>query len=468
VKRPADRRTLRTLPFAEWRARRAAHGRHAPLLGRHFDEGDLRLADLRFDASPAADQLWELLLSEEDRLAAARRAGCRLVGTMKDLGTVPVMAFALPGVVAFYPDGAWWTPCLMRHGDGLFALADDLGVDDSFCPVRAMLGAFVNRRHFPLPDLLTCSTGAVCDDFAAIAQRLEGLGHEVLWWEMPRRRQPEEGEPATRLPGGIEAPAAQVRAVAAELARLRDALGRLAGRPLTDALLAAGVRAANRVRADLAALRETVFTAPRAPLPALELLVAEMLIIHFCSDRQAAGRVLAALGREAGRRVAARRGYGREDDVRLFWVNPVADLRAMLLVEECGARLCGTDFLFTHALDPVPETRPPLEGLARSALADPMVGPAAQRAGRIAAEMRRLGAEALVISRIPGASHCAHEGEVIAAAVSRQADVPCVEIEVPSMADALVPALRTRLEALTETARDARRRGKRQGRGEET
>jgi hypothetical protein len=444
---------LQTLAFDAWR-RRCADA--APALGRHYDEGDTRLADLRFDPSPAADRLWELLLSEEGRLADARRKGYKLVGAMKDLGTVPVMAFALPNVVAFYPDGAWWTPCLRQQADGLFALADALGVDASFCPVRAMLGAFASGKHFPLPDLLTCSVGAVCDDFSAIAQRVEGLGHPILWWEMPYRRVPDAGEPAVALAGGLEAPASQVEVVRSELARVREALAALSGQALSDERLAQGIRAANRIRATLRALREIVFLAPRSPLPALELLIAEMLIIHFCSDRHAAGQALAELRDEAARRVAAGRGYGREDDVRLFWVNPVADLRAMQVVEACGARLCGTDFLFTHALDPIREDLPPLDSLARSALADPMAGPSEQRAARIVSDMRRLGSEALVISRIPGASHCAHEGAQIADSVRRQLGVPCIELEVPSSSDPFAAVVQTRLEALVEAARAAR------------
>ena len=76
-------------------------------------------------------------------------------------------------------------------------IADSLGVDESFCPVRAMLGAFVTGAHFPIPDLLTCSVGATCDDFSAIAQRPNGLGHPILWWEIPHRRAPEPGSRPT-------------------------------------------------------------------------------------------------------------------------------------------------------------------------------------------------------------------------------------------------------------------------------
>ena len=39
----------------------------------------------------------------------------------------------------------------------------------------------------------------------------------------------------------------------------------------------------------------------------------------------------------------------------MFWINPVADLRIMNLIEDVGGRICGTDYMFTHALDPIPE-----------------------------------------------------------------------------------------------------------------
>ena len=133
---------------------------YAGPLARHVEDGDRRLLKLLYDDSAAALRLWNFLLTEEDRLREARAAGKKIVGTMKDLGTVPVMAYALPNVVAFYPDGAWWTPCVMELSEGLFGIAQSLGLGDAMCPVRAMAGAFVNRAHFPLPDLLTCSVGA--------------------------------------------------------------------------------------------------------------------------------------------------------------------------------------------------------------------------------------------------------------------------------------------------------------------
>jgi hypothetical protein len=436
--------------------REPAYG--GPLRRHVVREKDFRLQQLQFDNSPAALRLWNFLLTENQRLHQARANGDKIVGAMKDLGTVPVMAYALPDVRAFYPDGAWWTPCLMECGDKLLQQADGMGIDASFCPVRAMLPAFENGRHFPRPDLLICSVGAICDDFSAIAQRLQHLGHSIVWWEIPRRRQPALGEMGCALPGNLAAPKIQVDCVRRELWRVCQALGQLAGKTLDDGSLAAGIRAANQARRLLDSLRRTVYSAPAAPLPALEMLVAEMLAIHFCSDRGEAIAVLDDLLAEVQSRVRQNQFVVSADAARVFWVNPVADLRAMNLLEELGGRICGADFMFTHALDLIPEDLPPLEALARAALADPMVGPASDRAARIVRECRANRAEAAVVSRIPGASHCAREGEVILEIVRRELGIPAIELEIPPVCDAMRPTLGSRIQALVETARARRTR----------
>ncbi len=425
-------------------------------LSRHVNDGDLRLRNLRFDNSPAALRLWNFLLTEDDRLHEARARGRLLVGAMKDLGTVPVLAFSFPNVTAFYPDGAWWTPCVMEMSDSLFAIADSHGIHESFCPVRAMIGAFVNGEHFPIPDLLVCSAGATCDDFSAIAQRIHAMGHPVFFWEIPHRRRPDPGESFVTLPGGFQAPRALVDFVRDELERVKSTLEEKTGQTLDDAALLAGIRRVNRVRALLGELRDTVFGSDSVLLPALEMLIAEMLAIHFCSDLEESIAVLTELVVEVRSRAHAGASVLPPDRVRLFWVNPVADLRMMNRVEELGARVCGTELLFSHALDPIPEELPSMEALARMALADPMAGSAWDRAERIRRDATRYRAEAVVISRIPGASHCATEGEIIARHLRESLGLPVVEVEVPPISDALAPAIANRLEALLETARARR------------
>ncbi|MFW5858613.1 MAG: 2-hydroxyacyl-CoA dehydratase [Planctomycetota bacterium] len=455
----------RLLDLAGWDARhKALHaaGLEEPAYGgplrRHAEQGDTRLSRLRFDDSPAALRLWNFLLSEEDRLRRARADGAVLVGALKDLGTVPVIACAHPALRAFYLDGAWWLPCVMELSAGLLRFADDMGLDQSFCPVRALLGAYHAAGHYPRPDTVVCDVGATCDDVSAIAQRLAGTGVAIEWWEMPHRRSPDADETAVALPGGLHAPAVQVAQVHDELARLTAHLAGLAPDPITPAMLRDSIVATNRVRSALARLRELAFTAPRCPLPALELLIAEMLAIHFCSDRDECIAVLDDLLATVTDRVRANHGHFAADAVRVFWVNPVADLAVMNLLEDCGGRLCGTEFLFCHAIDPIPEDLPPLEALARSALADPMVGPTADRAARVVRDAQRYGAEAVVISRIPGASHCAWEGAQIAGHCAAVLGIPVVEIEVPPVSDASTSQVRTRLEALVETARGRRRK----------
>ncbi len=408
-------------------------------LSRHAEDGDQRLLKLRYDNSPAALRLWNFLLTEEDRLLQARNFGKKLIGAMKDLGTVPVMAYSFENLLAFYPDGAWWIPCVMELNAGLLEIADSLGIDESFCPVRAMLGAFVTGAHFPLPDMLVCSVGATCDDFSAIAQRLNGLGHPIFWWEIPHRRNPDPEEAAIDLPGGFLAPDCQVEFVKSELERIKSALSELAGQELTDEKLSAGVKKANQARKLLSELRHLAFTAELCPLPALEMLIAEMLAIHFCSDRDETIDVLKDLLEEVKNRVNAGLGFLDADAVKIFWVNPVADLKVMNLLEDCGGR--------------IPEDVPPLEALAQMALADPMAGSSIDRAQRICDDIVRYGSEAVLVSRIPGASHCATEGQIISQIVGENFDIPVLEIEVPPVTDSMVPSVQTRLQALVETVK---------------
>ena len=427
-------------------------------LSRHLDDGDQRLLKLRYDNSAAALRLWNFLLTEEDRLRAAKASGKKLIGTMKDLGTVPVMAYSFDNLVAFYPDGAWWIPCVMELSAGLLNIADSLGIDESFCPVRAMLGAFVTGAHFPLPDRLICSVGATCDDFSAIAQRLDGLGHSIFFWEIPHRREAEPGEDAVNLPGGFTVPKCQIEFVKSELQRVKTVLEETAGEKLDADKLSAGIKKANKVRTYLAELRSLAFTAELCPVPALEMLIAEMLAIHFCSDRQETIEVLKELLEEVKARVKAGVGILDADAAKIFWVNPVADLYVMNLLEDCGGRVCGTEYLFTHTLDTIPEDISPLEALAQMALADPMVGSSTERARRICTDISRFGAEAVLISRIPGASHCALEGEVISEIVHDKFDIPVLEIEVPPVTDSMRPTVCTRMEALVETIKARRTR----------
>ena len=420
--------------------------------------GDARLADLRFDEAPVFLELWDFILSEEERLRAARAAGQFIVGAMKDLGTVPVLVDALgKGARAFYPDGAWWLPCLQRRGGGQLEAADRLGIGEAFCPVRALLGCYAAGSDFPAPDLDICAVGATCDDFSAVAQRLAGMGRPILWWELPAFRAAEADEETVILSNGERAPASLARYIALELERLRQALSRAGGVAVDDDALAASIRHANRVRTLVRDIRALAFSALRAPVPALELLLVEILALHYCSDR---GRCLSLLQRihvTVAARVAAGDGLGEGKEVRVYWVNPVADLRVLNWAEDAGGRLCGTDFMTAQAMAPISETMPPLMALAQAALCDRMIGSSRRRAALAADEAKYWGAEAVVVARIPGASHCWNEAESLSRELSARGGLPLIEIEVPPLADVDSGQIRGRLEALMETAQERRR-----------
>jgi len=200
----------------------------------------------------------------------------------------------------------------------------------------------------------------------------------------------------------------------------------------------------------LAQLRHIVFTAEINPLPALEMLIAEMLAIHFCSDIDETIVILQELLKEAQCRAANNEGISDKNAAKIFWVNPVSDLRAMNLLEDCGGRVCGTDYLFTHALDMIPTDISPMDALAQMALADTMAGSSFDRAERICRDIEKFGSDAIIISRIPGASHCATEGTIIAEIVKKKLGIPTLEIEIPSLSDSLRQPIKNKIETLIE------------------
>ena len=304
----------------------------------------------------------------------------------------------------------------------LLEIADSLGIDDSFCPVRAMLGAFVSQAHFPMPDLLTCSVGATCDDFSAIAQRLEAMGHPILWWEMPHRRAAGgRGGRPSGCPAVSCAPQCQV-----DLRREPSwsASGRrwrsLPASRLTDERLAAGIARANRVRRLLTELRQLVFTAAAVP----------------------AARAGNAHRRDAGDPFLLRSGARRSACSRICWprsrrrvaagVGVLAGRRGAGLLGQSGGRPAGDEpaggrpaggSAAPSTSSATPWTRSPRtcrrwRPWPASALADPMVGsrPIGRRT-TFAARSSRSARRPSSISRIPGASHCALEGRMIADAV---------------------------------------------------
>jgi hypothetical protein len=402
-------------------------------LQRHAVGGDLRLLHLAFHLSPATHDLWNFLMTEEERLKELRRSGKAIIGALKDLGTIPVLVNAYQNAVAFYPDGAWWLPCFKEQRTDLLPVAEALGAGEGLCPVRAMLAAFELGCHFPIPNLLFCSTGAICDDFKALAQRLVERGHPIHFWEIPHVREAQPDEDSLELASGLRVPQLLCDIVKDELRAIAGRLSEHTGELLDEEKIRSAIRRSNRVRHLLARIRASA-------LPSLERLVCEMMAIHYCSDYELCEAVLSRVAEEA---------EPLTPDPRLkpvFWVNPVADVRVMNLLEEAGGRLCGTDFMFSHALAPLEESGDPFVTLARMALSDPMAGTTRARMKICLEEAKQCGAKGIIVSRIPGASHCAFEASMLASL----SDLPLLEIEVASLTDSYAPALMTRLQGFME------------------
>jgi len=400
---------------------------------RHATGGDLRLLHLAFHLSPATHDLWNFLMTEEERLKDLRRSGKAIIGALKDLGTISVLVNAYQNAVAFYPDGAWWLPCFKEQRTNLMPVAEALGAGEGLCPVRAMLAAFELGCHFPIPDLLFCSTGAICDDFKALAQRLVERGHPIHFWEMPHVREAQADEASLELASGLRVPWLLCDIVTDELRAIARKLSEHTDEILDEEKLCSAIRRSNRVRHLLARIRASA-------LPSLERLVCEMMAIHYCSDYELCEAVLSRVAEEAEMLTP---------DPALkpvFWINPVADVRVMNLLEEAGGRLCGTDFMFSHALSPLEESGDPFDTLARMALSDPMAGTTRARMKICLEEAKRCGAKGIIVSRIPGASHCAFEASMLASL----SDLPLLEIEVSSLTDSYAPALMTRLQGFME------------------
>ncbi|MBI5777885.1 MAG: 2-hydroxyacyl-CoA dehydratase [Planctomycetes bacterium] len=428
----------------------------------HFRAGDKRLAHLRFDNSLASLRLWSFLLSEEERLERWRRAGRKLFGVMKDLGTIPVLIAATDKAIGFYPDGAWWTPCMMELSDRLFKIADEHGIGDDACPVRATFAAFVNQEHFPIPDLCIAAVGSCCDDFSAIMQRIAGLGHKFLWWELPYRKDLQlwyHNIEGGRLPNQERFPESLLSFTVRQLKLVRKGIEDAVHTKITDKMISRSIKKVNRLRGIIRRLRDLSYGSVPVPAPALELLICEAIAIHFCSDLDESIQVLGSFLKTVEQRVKTGQGILKGNPYRLTIVNPVADLKMLNLIEELGGCAAGTEYLFSHAFEHIPEDIPPMEALAYMVLSDPMIGSAKYRANRVLEQARKYRAEGVLICRIPGASHCASESQIIAQSVQARMDIPVLDITVPSYIDPILPALKTRIRAFFEILESRRQKG---------
>ena len=85
-----------------------------------------------------------------------------------------------------------------------------------------------------------------------------------------------------------------------------------------------------------------------------------------------------------------------------------------------------------------------------------MIGSSTYRAKLVADDAMKYRAEGVIISDIPGASHCATEGRIIRDYISNTLGLPVLEVTVPPLTDSAIGQISTRLEAFFEVIRDRR------------
>lgn len=423
--------------------------------------GDTLLRRLKFDSSLAALRLWAFIFSEKDRLFLAKSKGWKVFAAMKDLGPVPVLAYAVPGSLTFYADELWWAPCFAEE-PRLLDEAARLGAGEELCYVRAALGAMKTLDYFPRPDLCIAGVGACCDDFSAVMQLIEAEGFPTHWWEMAVRFEPSSSASTERLlrtPGGSPYQASAHAFVAGQLRGVVSRLEEVSSRKVTEAMLEASRDRFNRIRGTVAELRDLVYGAKRPPLPGLEMLLAEFIAPHACSDPDEAVAVLDDLVATARRRLQDDASPLAPDPLRVFWATPPSDAALITLLEDLGGCIAGTEYMISHDFYQLATDKPVVESVAENCMDDPMTGSAAFRARRIVEGARKYRAEGVILSGIFGASHCAFDEGAIVELVLGELGIPVLSFDVPYSPGRLNAQVVNRMEGFMDVLRQRRNPG---------
>ena len=422
--------------------------------------GDTLLRRLKFDSGLASLRLWAFLFSEKDRLFLAKEKGWKIFAAMKDLGQVPIISYAVPESLTFYADELWWAPCFSEEPHLLDAAAE-LGATEDLCYVRAALGAYKTLDYFPKPDLSFAGVGSCCDDFSAVMQLIEWQGNPIHWWEIPTRFEESpllKNNTFKKSPYG-DSPYQEsaVKFLVGQYEGIVKKLEEVTGKEVSKKDLQESVKGFNRIRGLVRELRDFVYSKKRPPLPGLEMLLAEFIAIHYCSEPWESILVLEDILSMVRKRVERDDSpFEKEDPVRVFWVTPPTDAAILTMLEDLGGCVTGSEYLISHAFYSLDESKPPLEAIAENYMDDPMIGASEFRARRIVKEAKRYGAEGVMITGIFGASHCPYEERVITQAVQKELDIPVVAFDVPYSPGKLSEQVVNRVQGFVELLRSRR------------
>lgn len=408
--------------------------------------GARQLKRLQFDNSFAALRMWGFVFNESERLFRARQAGKKIIATMGDLGTVPVIIMAFPDCIPFYPECIWWTP-FFNESSVLLDKASELGAPEAACFSRAALAAFFKKAYFPVPNRIFASTGATCDDYSSIMQSIENLGYDIMWIEAPYRRSPiqDEDMDSIETEHGYTYQKRFEHYLACEYKRVWENMVLLTG--VNDMeRLKASISKTNVLRKLVLDILHATFNAPIAPFPALELMTIEFGNLYGYADIDEWMSVLNMIYETIKNRIDRGIGVQPENAVPIAWINPTADPYLLNFVEDLELRVVSTEYVIRQALVTIEETTDPFQALARSFMHASLIGSTRQRIASINKAVEQGKIKGVLITNMLGGSHCAMETKLMDKLID---SVPVLSLDVPPP-PGITEQIKTRIEAFAE------------------
>jgi len=413
--------------------------------------GARELKRLKFDNSFEALRMWGFVFNETERLFRARQINKKVIATMGDLGTVPVLVLSFPDCVPFYPECLWWTP-FFKESTELLDTASKLGLPEATCFSRVVVSAFYKKSYFPKPDLIIASTGASCDDYSCVMQNVEDMGYDVMWIEIPYRRSLEfllnkpKPQDLGKTGQGLVYLKTLEDYLVREYQRIWQALFKLTGVNNPHRLVET-IRKVNRLRKLVAEIKRMNADALIAPLPALEMMTIEFGNLYGYADFDEWLEIVEMIHSLVKKRVEKGIGVLKKDAVPIAWVTPSADPYLLNLVEDLGCRVVETEYVINQGMVQIEENIEPIHALARSFINASLIGSTEERVSSIKEKIAKKIIKGVLITNMLGASHCAMETRMIEKLLD---GVPTLSIDVPAPFG-ITQQIKTRIEAFVET-----------------
>ncbi|MEO0130342.1 MAG: 2-hydroxyacyl-CoA dehydratase family protein [candidate division WOR-3 bacterium] len=403
--------------------------------------GMRHLMSLKFDSSVECLRLWGFIFNETERLFRAKQINKKIIAVMGDLGGIPPIIYSFKSLIGFYPDCLWWQPFFSENYN-LFEITGKASFPETSCYSRVVYATFLKKAYFPKPDLIIASTGASCDDYSCVMQKVYNLFYkdkktEFIWLEIPPRK--EKRESAIKL-------------LKENYQRLAKILSEITQEKFTIEKLISGIKRVNLIRRNYQRLKELVGKSEIAPLGSLEMLLLEFGNLHFYSDILEWQKILLGILNLVRKRIKDNEGVLNKENKKIIWATPPADPLYLIYFEDNGTRIVGSEYIIHQALEiiPINKNKDPFTALAESYLSASLIGKTKERAYLIINEVKKYQAKGVVISQVFGASHCAYETEILKEEIEEKTKVPVLIIDIPLPSSEIPLQTKTRINAFIE------------------